>query len=85
MSLKIRMARGGAKKRPYFRIVIADSRMPRDGRYIERLGYFNPIAVGGERRLKVNLERADYWLSHGAQLSDRVAKLVKQARGSEVS
>jgi len=77
--VRIRLSRGGAKQRPFYHIVVTDSRNRRDGRYIERLGYFNPIAVGGERRLKVDLERADYWLSRGAQLSDRVAKLVKQA------
>jgi len=81
----IRLSRGGAKKRPFYHIVVTDSRNRRDGRYIERLGYFNPIAVREERGLKVNLERVDYWLSHGAQTSDRVANLMKQARGSEAS
>ncbi len=83
--VSIRLSRGGAKRRPFYHIVVTDSRNRRDGRYIERLGYFNPIATGGERKLKVDLERADYWLSHGAQLSDRVAQLVKQARGTEAS
>ncbi len=83
--VSIRLSRGGAKHRPFYHIVVTDSRNRRDGRYIERLGYFNPIATGGERKLKVDLERADYWLSHGAQLSDRVANLVKRARGSEDS
>ncbi len=81
----IRLSRGGAKQRPFYHIVVTDSRNRRDGRYIERLGYFNPIAAGGERKLKVDLERADYWISHGAQLSDRVANLMKQARGSGAS
>ena len=80
-----RLSGGGAKKRACYQVGVTDSRNRRDGRYIERLGYFNPIARGGERKLKVNLERTDYWLSHGAQLSDRVAKLMKQARGSEAS
>ena len=83
--VSIRLSRGGAKKRPFYHIIVTDSRNRRDGRYIERLGYFNPIAVGGERKLQVDLERADYWLSHGAQLSDRVATLMKQARTSEAS
>ena len=81
----IRLSRGGAKKRPFYHIVVTDSRNRRDGRYIERLGYFNPIAAGGERKLKLDLERADYWVSQGAQSSDRVANLVKQARGSKVA
>ena len=81
----IRLSRGGAKKRPFYHIVVTDSRNRRDGRYIERLGYFTPIAAGGERKLKLDLERADYWVSQGAQTSDRVANLVKQARGSKVA
>lgn len=81
----IRLSRGGAKKRPFYHIVVTDSRNRRDGRYIERLGYFNPIAAGGERKLKLDLERADYWVSQGAQTSDRVANLVKQARGSKAA
>ena len=81
----IRLSRGGAKQRPFYHIVVTDSRNRRDGRYIERLGYFNPIAAGGERKLKVDLERIDYWMSNGAKPSDRVANLMKQARGSEAS
>lgn len=76
----IRLARGGAKKRPFYHIVVTDSRNRRDGRYIERIGYFNPIAQGGETRLQVNIERADHWLAQGAQTSDRVAGLLKQER-----
>jgi small subunit ribosomal protein S16 len=83
--VSIRLSRGGAKKRPFYHIIVTDSRNRRDGRYIERLGYFNPIAVGGERKLKVDLDRTDYWLSQGAQLSDRVATLMKQARSSEAT
>lgn len=75
----IRLARGGAKKRPFYTIVATDSRNRRDGRYIERLGFFNPIAAGKEVGLSVNKERVDYWLSQGAKTSERVAKLVKQA------
>ena len=78
--VKIRLARAGAKKRPFYHLVAADSRSPRDGRFIERLGFFNPIAVGGEVRLRVNTERVDHWVAHGAQLTDRAAKLVGEAR-----
>jgi len=74
----IRLARAGAKKRPFYHIVVADSRNPRDGRFIERLGYFNPIATGGENPLQINVERVDYWVSQGARPSERVTKLLKQ-------
>ncbi len=73
----IRLARAGAKKRPFYHIVVADSRKPRDGRYIERVGFFNPIATGGEESLRVDRERVDHWVSHGAQPSERVSKLLK--------
>lgn len=73
----IRLARAGAKKRPFYHIVVADSRRARDGRYIERIGFFNPIAVGGEESLRIEKERVDHWVSKGAQPSDRVAKLLK--------
>lgn len=74
----IRLARGGAKKRPFYHVVVTDSRNRRDGRYIERLGFFNPVARGGEIRLNLNAERLQYWQGTGAQLSDRVAALVKE-------
>lgn len=74
----IRLSRAGAKKRPYYHIAVADSRNPRDGRYIERVGFFNPIATGGEERLRIDRERVDYWLSKGAQASERVAALLKE-------
>lgn len=74
----IRLARGGAKKRPFFNIVVTDSRNRRDGRYIERVGFFNPIATSNEVGLSVKRERVDYWLSKGAQTSERVASLMKQ-------
>ena len=74
----IRLARGGANKRPFYHVVATDSRNSRDGRYIERLGYYNPIAKGGEVRLQLNQERVQYWLGHGAQPSARVASLIKQ-------
>jgi small subunit ribosomal protein S16 len=76
----IRMARSGAKKRPFYHIVVTDSRKPRDSGYIERLGYFNPVARGQETRLSLENERVEYWLSQGAQFSERVAALVKEAR-----
>lgn len=75
--VKIRLARAGAKKRPFYHIVVADQRRSRDGRYIERLGFFNPVAVGGETPLKLDIERVEYWQGRGAQLSDRVCNLVK--------
>jgi small subunit ribosomal protein S16 len=73
----IRMARGGAKKRPFYQIVVTDSRNRRDGRFIERVGFFNPVAQGNEERLRIDRERVDYWLSQGAQASERVASLLK--------
>lgn len=74
----IRLARGGAKKRPFYHIVVADSRKSRDGRFIERVGFFNPIATGQEVRLSINNDRLNYWLTKGAKTSERVAGLVKQ-------
>lgn len=76
----IRLARTGAKRRPFYHIVAADKRMPRDGRFIERLGFFNPVAAGKEEGLRLDLERVDYWLGTGAQLTETAAKLVKDAR-----
>ena len=75
----IRLARGGSKKRPFYHLTVADSRNARNGRFVERIGFFNPIATGGEVRLSVNQERANYWLSQGAQPSERVAQLLKDA------
>jgi small subunit ribosomal protein S16 len=75
----IRLARGGAKKRPFFNIVVADSRNRRDGRFIERVGFYNPIATEGEEALRLSLERIDHWKGKGAKLSDTVAGLVKRA------
>ncbi len=76
----IRLSRGGAKKRPFYQITVADSRFARDSRFIERVGFFNPVARGQEERLRLDLERIDYWVSKGAQLSGRVSTLVKEAR-----
>ena len=78
----IRLARGGAKKRPFYQVVVADSRRARDGRFIERLGFFNPTAAGQEERLRLDLDRINHWIGQGASLSDRVAKLVKDAQKS---
>ena len=78
----IRLARGGAKKRPFYSIVVTDSRNARDGRFIERVGFFNPVSRGQEERLRLNMERLAYWISNGAQASDRVAQLVKEAQKS---
>jgi small subunit ribosomal protein S16 len=80
--VSIRLSRGGAKKRPFYHIVVTDQRNRRDGRYIERLGFFNPIARGGEEKLRVDVGRVDYWLGHGAQPSERVVSLLKTYRRS---
>jgi small subunit ribosomal protein S16 len=75
--LKIRMSRGGTKKRPFFKIVIADARSPRDGRFIERIGHYNPLlAKDNPERIKIDLERVKHWLGHGAQPSDRIARFL---------
>lgn len=82
----IRMARGGAKKRAFYHIVVTDSRKPRDGRYIERIGFYNPVAAGKDIELQVDMERATYWISQGAKPSERVAALLKQVKtGSQTS
>ncbi|MDY0205165.1 MAG: 30S ribosomal protein S16 [Pseudomonas sp.] len=81
----IRLARGGSKKRPFYHLTVADSRIARDGRFIERIGFFNPVATGGEVRLSVNEERATYWLSKGAQPSERVAQLLKAAASTQAT
>ena len=78
--VKIRLSRGGAKKKPFYHIVVTDSRKARDGRNIERLGFFNPVARGQEERLRLDLERVDYWTGVGAQVSERVKSLVSEAR-----
>ncbi|HKM16001.1 MAG TPA: 30S ribosomal protein S16 [Marinospirillum sp.] len=75
----IRLARGGAKKRPFYHVHVTDSRNARDGRYIERLGFFNPIAQGNAERIRIDSERLQHWVAQGAQLSERVASLVKEA------
>lgn len=81
----IRLARSGAKKRPFFHMVVADSRNRRDGRFIERIGYYNPVAAESENGLVVNAERLAFWRGHGAQLSPTAARLVKQAAAPRAS
>ncbi|AZT83059.1 MAG: 30S ribosomal protein S16 [Marinobacter sp.] len=75
----IRLARGGSKKRPFYHLTVTDSRKSRDGRFIERVGFFNPVARGQEERLRVDRDRVDFWLGQGAQATDRVAQLLKGA------
>ena len=84
MAMKIRLARGGSKKRPFYRIVAADSRMPRDGRFIEKLGTYNPLLPkDSEERVKMDLERVQYWIGQGAQPTDRVARMLEAAGAKE--
>jgi small subunit ribosomal protein S16 len=78
--VSIRLARGGSKKRPFYHVVVSDCRSPRDGRYIERIGFYNPQARGQETQLRIDDGRVDYWVSQGAQPSERVANLIKGAR-----
>ena len=80
MAMKIRLARGGSKKRPFYRVVAADSRMPRDGRYIEKLGTYNPLLPkDSEERVKLDMERVKYWLGEGAEPTDRVSRFLEAA------
>lgn len=75
----IRLSRGGSKNRPFYNVVVADSRNRRDGRFIERVGFYNPVAPEGQEAMRLQMERVTFWQSKGAQLSDAVAKLVKRA------
>ncbi len=80
MATKIRLARGGSKKRPFYRIVVADSRMPRDGRFIEKIGTYNPLLPkDSEERVKIDLDRVKHWMDHGAQVTDRVSRFLEAA------
>ena len=80
MAMKIRLARGGSKKRPFYRIVASDSRMPRDGRFIEKLGTYNPLLPkDSEERVKMDVERIQHWLDQGAQPTDRIARFLEAA------
>jgi small subunit ribosomal protein S16 len=83
--VSIRLSRAGAKKRPFYHLVVTDSRNRRDGRYIERLGYFNPLGQDHEENLRIDLERVDYWVGQGAQASDRVSSLLKKHRKAAAS
>ncbi|MDO9236635.1 MAG: 30S ribosomal protein S16 [Aquabacterium sp.] len=80
----IRLSRGGSKKRPFFSIVVADSRNPRDGRFLERVGFYNPLASGNAETLRLSFDRLDYWVKNGAQPSDTVTRLVRDARSKAV-
>lgn len=81
--VKIRLSRGGAKKSPYYHIMAADERYARDGRYLERLGFYNPVAKGKEETCRIDLERLQYWLDNGAQMSERVAGVVKEHKTAD--
>ncbi|UXX84857.1 30S ribosomal protein S16 [Roseovarius pelagicus] len=84
MAMKIRLARGGSKKRPFYRIVASDSRMPRDGRFIEKLGTYNPLLPkDSEERVKMDMERIQYWLGQGAQPTDRISRMLEAAGAIE--
>ena len=83
--VSIRLSRSGAKKRPYYHIVVTDSRKSRDARFIERLGFFNPVASGQDERLRIDIERVEQWTSHGAQPSERVAELVKSYKKQQTA
>ncbi|MAT83969.1 MAG: 30S ribosomal protein S16 [Gammaproteobacteria bacterium] len=78
----IRLARHGSKKNPFYQITVAERSAGRNGRFVERLGFFNPVARGGEEKLRLDVDRADYWVSQGAQPSERVKKLIAQARAA---
>lgn len=78
----IRLARGGAKKRPFYQVVVIDSRNARDGRFVEHIGFFNPIATGQEKNLHLNLDRVKYWIGQGAKVSKRVSTLIRNAKAA---
>ncbi|MBB4126462.1 small subunit ribosomal protein S16 [Xanthomonas translucens] len=83
--VKIRLTRGGAKKRPFYHIIVTDVRSARDGRNIERVGYYNPVAQGAEPRIVLDLPRVDHWVSNGAQLTDKVRNLYKEATKAQAA
>ncbi|MCL1633235.1 30S ribosomal protein S16 [Luteimonas gilva] len=83
--VKIRLTRGGAKKRPFYHIIVTDQRAARDGRNIERLGYFNPIASGNEKRVELDTARVEHWIGKGAQMTDKVRNLYKEAAKVQAS
>ncbi|PLK58529.1 30S ribosomal protein S16 [Candidatus Palibaumannia cicadellinicola] len=78
----IRLARGGAKKRPFYQIVVTDNHNPRDGRFIERVGFFNPLAAGQAQDVRLDMDRISYWINHGAKMSERVCALIKKTKKS---
>lgn len=80
--VKIRMSRQGSKKRPFYQIVVSDVRKKRDGGYIEKIGFFNPLAKGAEERLRLDLDKVNYWVENGAETSTRVRTLIKEARSA---
>lgn len=81
----IRLSRGGSKKRPFYHLTVSDSRTSRDGRFIERVGFFNPVARGQEERLRVDNARVEHWIAQGAQVSERVAALLKESKKEEAA
>ena len=83
--VKIRLTRGGAKKRPFYHIIVTDQRAARDGRNIERVGYFNPIASGSEKRVELDTARVQHWIGQGAQMTDKVRNLFKEATKAQAS
>jgi small subunit ribosomal protein S16 len=83
--VSIRLSRAGAKKRPFYHLVVTDSRNRRDGRYLERVGFFNPVGKEHEENLRIDLERVDFWIGRGAQPSDRVTSLLKAHRKAQIS
>lgn len=78
--VKIRLSRGGAKRRPFYHVVVTDSRNARDGRFIERVGFFNPVAQGEDERIRIDTARVDHWVARGAQTSSRVKSLLKEVQ-----
>ena len=80
--VKIRLTRGGAKKRPFYHIIVTDSRSARDGRNIERVGYYNPVAAGAEKRVELDIARVDHWVGNGAQLTEKVRNLYKEVKAA---
>ena len=83
--VKIRLTRGGAKKRPFYHIIVTDSRSARDGRNIERVGFFNPVAQGNEKRVEMNIERINHWIGNGAQMTDKVGALYKDVNKAQAA
>jgi small subunit ribosomal protein S16 len=83
--VSIRLSRGGAKRRPFYHIVVTDQRNRRDGRYLERLGFFNPVATGKEEKLRIDVDRVNHWIGHGAQPSERVAALLKTYKAEQAA